>query len=95
MNMRNLEDPPEPYRIQFSPNARPETATFSGPARERLNRKLLQLADLAAFAAGYSISVSQTESLVADTGGVSIEYRVDDSARVLTVLKIAAEPKGE
>lgn len=90
--MRALPDTPEPYRIRFSPGADRQAAALLPDARERLNRRLLQLADLASFAAGYVLSVSQIDSLVADAEGLSIKYAVDDAAHTLTVLEITSCP---
>jgi hypothetical protein len=40
---------------------------------------------LATFAMTYSVPVEPVEHLVADTGGFSIRYRVDDETQLLTV----------
>ena len=37
----------------------------------------------------YSVPVEPVERLVADTGGFSIRYRVDDETRLLTAYEIA------
>src|SRR4051794_16908388 len=96
--MRNFDDTtPEPFGIQFSATAYAQLAALPPSARERLNRRLFQLADLAAFAVGYCISMAGMESMVADTEGLSIRYQINDDSRTLTVLQIEdkGSPAGE
>lgn len=91
--MRRLDDSsPEPFHIRFSPGAIKQVAALAAAARERLSRRLLQLADLAAFATSYSITVSHVESLLANTEEVWIKYEVDDVARTLTVVELGDAP---
>jgi mRNA-degrading endonuclease RelE of RelBE toxin-antitoxin system len=90
--VRALPDTPEPYRIRFSPTADRQAAALPSDARERMRQRLIQLADLAAFAAGYVLSASKLDSLVAEAEGLSIKYIVDDAAKTLTVLEIATCP---
>ncbi len=93
--MRNLDDTtPEPYHIKFSTSAMEEAAALSPDLRKHLSHHLIQLADLAAFAARYSIKLSQVESMVADMDGLSTRYEVDERARTLTVLEIAETRSG-
>src|SRR4051812_14912434 len=91
--MRSLDDTtPEPFRIQFSAAAYKQRAELPHGALERLDRRLFQLADLAAFAVGYSISMAGMESMVADSEGLAVRYQVNEESRTLTVLEI--EDKG-
>ena len=86
--MRLDDTPPEPYRIRFSATAQKQAVALQTGARARLNGRLLQLADLASFAAGYSLPVSEVARLIADLDGLSIKYEIDDRARTLTLLEI-------
>src|SRR5437763_3882859 len=88
--MRNNDDkPPAPFHIKFSTTAMQQAHALTPASRQRLTERLLQLADLAAFAIGYSITVAHIEKLVADVQGISIRYEVDDHARTLTVLELS------
>ncbi len=89
--MRPLPDTPEPYRVRLSIEAGRQAAQLAPVSRDRLGRRLLDLADMAAFAAGYLLSVTHLESLVSESEGVSIKYEIDDGARTLTVREIVAE----
>lgn len=86
--MRALSDAPEPYTITLTPLAGSQLARLSREMQAQARANLLQLADLAAFAAGYSLSVSKMNSLIADNGGLSIRYAIDDAKRSLTVLEV-------
>jgi mRNA-degrading endonuclease RelE of RelBE toxin-antitoxin system len=87
--MHAVESTPEPYRVRFSAAAAQQAAALARPAKERLGRKLVQLADLAAFARAYSLNVEKIGSMVADSDGLEIRYEVNDTSFVLTVLEIA------
>jgi mRNA-degrading endonuclease RelE of RelBE toxin-antitoxin system len=85
--MRVLDEAPTPYATHLTPGAAQQLAKLSREAQQRARANLLQLADLAAFAAGYSLPVKNMSSLIADAGGVSIRYQVDDANRGITVLE--------
>ena len=82
---------PLPYRIRFSDTAAKQVEDFDVSSRERLDWKALELADLAAFAVGYSVSMPGLEALFADLEGMSIRYEVDNAAKTLTILSVAFE----
>ncbi len=88
--MRVLDETPHPYRVRYTDDAAEQVRGLPAHAREALHHRVLQLADLASFAAGYALPISKIESLVADADGLSIRYQVDDLTRTLTVLAVTA-----
>jgi hypothetical protein len=88
--MHAVEFTPDPYRVRFSATAAQQAAALARPAKDRLGKKLVQLADLAAFARAYSLNVTKVGSMVADSDGLEIRYEVNDSTFILTVLEIAS-----
>jgi mRNA-degrading endonuclease RelE of RelBE toxin-antitoxin system len=86
--MRALPSTPEPYTVRLSPLAAKQLAELPPGLQSQAHSHLSQLADLASFAAGYSLSVDKINSLVADSGGISIRYDINDAGRSLTVLEL-------
>jgi mRNA-degrading endonuclease RelE of RelBE toxin-antitoxin system len=86
--MRVLDHSPAPYATRLTATAAQQLARLPREKQDRARNNLLQLADLAAFAAGYSMQAGHLSSLVADAGGISIRYHVDDRGRSITVLEV-------